>query len=68
MLCERENVTATSVEICEGIVEKQPSTPTLRNEATWQTTSARMDLLPARPAIDCDWIVPSVCMMTFGKR
>lgn len=62
-LCERRRVTATSAEICEATGEEQSFTITLSDESTWQAALARMESLPARPAIDCERIVPRVCMM-----
>lgn len=63
MLCERESVIATSAKIHKGTVGEQPSTPTLRDETTWQAAAARMKLLPARPAVDCERIVLDVCIV-----
>ncbi|BBN08011.1 hypothetical protein Mp_4g08060 [Marchantia polymorpha subsp. ruderalis] len=62
-LCECGSVSATSAEIREGTVEEQLSTPTLRDEKSWQAAAAKMELLPARPAIDRKSIVLGVCMM-----
>ncbi|BBN20559.1 hypothetical protein Mp_Vg00640 [Marchantia polymorpha subsp. ruderalis] len=61
--CERGRVIATSAEIREDTIEAPSSTSTLFKETTWQVAAARMESLPARPAIDRERIVPSVCMM-----
>ncbi|OAE22174.1 hypothetical protein AXG93_3271s1170 [Marchantia polymorpha subsp. ruderalis] len=65
-LCERGNVTITSAEIGEAIVEELSSTTTLSDESTWQAAAARMEFLPARPAIDRERVVPGVCMVDTG--
>ncbi|PTQ33208.1 hypothetical protein MARPO_0091s0058, partial [Marchantia polymorpha] len=61
--CERGRVAATSAEIREDTIEDPSSTSTLFEETTWQAVAARMESLPARPAIDCESIVPGVCMV-----
>ncbi|OAE32852.1 hypothetical protein AXG93_1409s1190 [Marchantia polymorpha subsp. ruderalis] len=61
--CESGRVTATSVEICENTVEETSSTSTLIEETSWQAVAARMESLPAQPAIDRERIVPGVCMI-----
>ncbi|OAE24933.1 hypothetical protein AXG93_2036s1000 [Marchantia polymorpha subsp. ruderalis] len=63
MLCERGSVTITSAEKREDPVGKQLSTPTLKDEKTWQAAAAKMELLPARPAINRERIVSDVCMV-----
>ncbi|BBN08355.1 hypothetical protein Mp_4g10890 [Marchantia polymorpha subsp. ruderalis] len=62
-LCERGSITATSAEIGETIGEELSSTTSSSDESTWQAAAARMESLPARPAIDRESIVPGVCMM-----
>ncbi|OAE18132.1 hypothetical protein AXG93_4101s1190 [Marchantia polymorpha subsp. ruderalis] len=62
-LCERERVIATSAKIRKDTAVKQPSTPTLKDETTWLTAAAKMELLLARPAIDRERIVPVVCLV-----
>ncbi|BBN08889.1 hypothetical protein Mp_4g15290 [Marchantia polymorpha subsp. ruderalis] len=47
--CECGSVNATSAEIGKAI--------------TWQAAAARMEFLPARPAIDREGILPGVCMV-----
>ncbi|BBN19630.1 hypothetical protein Mp_8g12240 [Marchantia polymorpha subsp. ruderalis] len=61
--CERGRVAATSAEIRVDTVEDPSSTSTLFEETTWQAAAARMESLPARPAIDRESIVPGVCMV-----
>ncbi|BBN08850.1 hypothetical protein Mp_4g14970 [Marchantia polymorpha subsp. ruderalis] len=61
--CERGRVIAMSAEIREDTVEGPSSTSTLFEETTWQAAAARMESLPARPAIHRESIVPSVCMV-----
>ncbi|PTQ47194.1 hypothetical protein MARPO_0008s0049 [Marchantia polymorpha] len=61
--CEHGRVAATSAEIREDTVEDPSSTSTLFEETTWQAAAARMESLPARPAIDRESIVPGVCMV-----
>ncbi|BBN20292.1 hypothetical protein Mp_8g17980 [Marchantia polymorpha subsp. ruderalis] len=61
--CEHGRVAATSAEIREDTVEDPSSTSTLFEEMTWQAAEARMESLPARPAIDRESIVPGVCMV-----
>ncbi|PTQ34011.1 hypothetical protein MARPO_0084s0073, partial [Marchantia polymorpha] len=61
--CERARVATTSAEISEDTVEDPSSTSTLFKETTWQAAAARMESLPARPAIDRESIVPGVCMV-----
>ncbi|PTQ43569.1 hypothetical protein MARPO_0024s0079, partial [Marchantia polymorpha] len=62
-LCERGSITATSAEIGETIGEKLSSTTPLSDESTWQAAAARMESLPARPAIDRERVVLGVCMV-----
>ncbi|PTQ28729.1 hypothetical protein MARPO_0156s0026, partial [Marchantia polymorpha] len=63
MLCERGSITATSTEIGETIGEELSSTTPSSDESTWQAAAARMESLPARPAIDRERVVPGVCMV-----
>ncbi len=70
-LCERGNVVATSVEVCEGVnvgqlvagdvVVEQPVVSGV--DSPWQAAAAKMDALPARPAIDREKLTPGVCML-----
>jgi hypothetical protein len=70
-LCERGNVVATSVEVCEGVdvgqlvagdvVVEQPVVSGV--DSPWQVAAAKMDALPVRPAIDHERLTPSVCML-----
>jgi hypothetical protein len=70
-LCERGSVVATSAEVCEGVdvgqfvvgdvVVEQPVVSGV--DSPWQATTAKMDALPARPAIDRERLTPSVCML-----
>jgi hypothetical protein len=70
-LCERGSVVATSVEVCEGVdvgqlvvgdvVVEQPVV--LGVDSPWQAAAAKMDALPARPAIDRERLTPGVCML-----
>ncbi|PTQ27347.1 hypothetical protein MARPO_0204s0011, partial [Marchantia polymorpha] len=62
-LCERGSITATSAEIGETIGEELSSTTSSSDESTWQAAAARMESLPARPAIDRERVVPGVCMV-----
>ncbi|OAE34633.1 hypothetical protein AXG93_3267s1000 [Marchantia polymorpha subsp. ruderalis] len=62
-LCERGSITATSAEIGETIGEELSSTTPSSDESTWQAAAARMESLPARPAIDRERVVPGVCMV-----
>ncbi|PTQ31359.1 hypothetical protein MARPO_0112s0017 [Marchantia polymorpha] len=62
-LCERGSITATSAEIGETIGEELSSTTPSSDESTWQAAAARMEFLPARPAIDRERVVPGVCMV-----
>ncbi|BBN19983.1 hypothetical protein Mp_8g15430 [Marchantia polymorpha subsp. ruderalis] len=61
--CEHGRVAATSAEIREDTVEDPSSMSALFEETTWQAAAARMESLPARPAIDRESIVPGVCMV-----
>jgi hypothetical protein len=69
-LCERGNVTTTSAEVCEG-VDVQPMVGNVameqpvisRVDSPWQTMAAKMDALPARPAIDRERLTLGVCML-----
>jgi hypothetical protein len=70
-LCERGSVVATSVEVCEGVdvgqlvvgdvVVEQPVVSGV--DSPWQAAAAKVDALPARPAIDCERLTPGVCML-----
>ena len=64
-LCDRGSVTATSAEVCEGVAVEQPLVVDVAGSAnaTWQAAAARMDALPARPAIDRERLTPGVCML-----
>ncbi|BBN08134.1 hypothetical protein Mp_4g09160 [Marchantia polymorpha subsp. ruderalis] len=62
-LCERGSINATSAEIGETIGEELSSTTPSSDESTWQAAAARMESLPARPAIDRERVVPGVCMV-----
>ncbi|BBN17747.1 hypothetical protein Mp_7g16710 [Marchantia polymorpha subsp. ruderalis] len=67
--CEHGRVAATSAEIREDTVEDPSSTSTLFEETTWQAAAARMESLPARPAIDRESIVPGVYEnQTYDRR
>ncbi|BBM98434.1 hypothetical protein Mp_1g13510 [Marchantia polymorpha subsp. ruderalis] len=61
--CERGRIAATSAKIREDTIEDPSSMSTLFEETTWQAATARMESLPARPAIDRKNIVPGVCMV-----
>ncbi len=70
-LCERGNVVATSAEVCEGVdvgqlvvgdgVVEQPVVSGV--DSPWQAVAAKMDALPARPAINRERLTPGVCML-----
>jgi len=70
-LCERGSVVATSAEVCEGVdvgqlvvgdvVVEQPVVSGV--DSPWQVTTAKMDALLARPAIDRERLTPGVCML-----
>jgi len=70
-LCERGSVVATSAEVCEGVdvgqlvvgdvVVEQPVVSGV--DSPWQMTAAKMDALPARPAIGRERFTPGVCML-----
>ncbi|CAM6073504.1 unnamed protein product [Sphagnum tenellum] len=73
-LCERGSVVATSVEVCEGVdvgqlvmgdvVVEQPVVSGV--DSLWQAVAAKMDALPARPAIDRERLTLGVCMLDIG--
>jgi hypothetical protein len=70
-LCERGSVVATSAKVCEGVdvgqlvvgdvVVEQPVVSGV--DSPWQAAAAKMDALPARPAIDRERLTPGVCML-----
>jgi len=70
-LCEYGGVVATSAEVCEGVdvgqlvakdvVVEHPVVSGV--DSPWQATTAKMDALPARPAIDRGRLTPRVCML-----
>jgi hypothetical protein len=70
-LCEHGSVVATSAKVCEGVdvgqlvvgdvVVEQPVVSGV--DSPWQATTAKMDVLPARPAIDHERLTPGVCML-----
>jgi hypothetical protein len=70
-LCERGNVFATSVEVCEGVDVGQPMAGDVDVEqpviscvdSPWQAVVAKMDALPTRPTIDRERLTPGVCML-----
>jgi hypothetical protein len=70
-LCECGSVIATSAEVCEGLAVGQPMVGDVVVEQfvisgvdnPWQATTAKMDALPIRPAIDCERLTPGVCML-----
>jgi hypothetical protein len=70
-LCERGNVVATSVEVCEGVDVWQHVVGDVAMEqpvisgvdSPWQAGVAKMDALPTRPAIDRERLTPGVCML-----
>jgi hypothetical protein len=69
-LCERGNVAAMSVEMCEGVHVGQPMArdviveqPMISSvDSPWQVAT-KMDALPARPTIDRERLTPSACML-----
>jgi len=70
-LCERGNVVVTSAEVRESVdvgqlvardvVVEQPMVSGV--DSPWQAATAKMDALPTRPAINCERLTPSVCML-----
>lgn len=70
-LCERRSVVAMNVEVCEGVAVGQPMVRDvvveqpmiLGVDSPWQVVAAKMDTLPAWPAIDRDMLTPGVCML-----
>ncbi|CAK9271192.1 unnamed protein product [Sphagnum jensenii] len=70
-LCERGSVVATSAEVCEGVDVGQlvvgdvvvEQTVVSGVDSPWQAAAAKMDALPARPAIDRERLTPGVCML-----
>jgi hypothetical protein len=70
-LCECGSVVATSVEVCEGVDVGQPvagdvvmEQPMISSvDSPWQAATAKMDALPAQPAIDRERLTPGVCML-----
>ncbi len=70
-LCGHGSGVATSAEVCEGVdvgqlvagdvVVEQPVVSGVDNP--WQVVAAKMDALPARPAIDRERLTPGVCML-----
>jgi hypothetical protein len=70
-LCEHGSVTATSFEVCEGVDVGQPvagdvavEQPVISSvDNPWQAATAKMDTLPARPAINRERLTPGVCML-----
>jgi hypothetical protein len=70
-LCERGSVAGTNVEVCEGVDVGQlvardvtmEQAVILGVDSPWQATAAKMDTLPARPAIDHERLTPGVCML-----
>jgi hypothetical protein len=69
-LCERGNVAATNAKVREGVDEGQPVAGDVFKQlvisgvdSPWQAAVAKMDTLPARPAIDREKLTPSVCML-----
>jgi hypothetical protein len=70
-LCERGSVVTTSAEVCEGVdvgqlvvgdvVVEQLVVSGVDNP--WQAATAKMDALPAQPAIDRERLTPNVCML-----
>jgi len=70
-LCECGSVVATSAEVCEGVdvgqlvvgdvVVEQPVVSGV--DSPWQAAAAKMDALPARPAIDRERLTPGICML-----
>jgi hypothetical protein len=70
-LCERGNVVTTSAKVCEGVDVRQPVVEDVAMEqlvisgvdSPWQAMVAKMDTLPARPAIDRERFTPVICML-----
>jgi hypothetical protein len=71
MLCEHENVVATSVEVCKGVDVGQlvagdvamEQLVILGVDSPWQVVAPKMDALLVRPAIDHERLTPGVCML-----
>ncbi len=65
------SVAATSAEVCEGVDVGQRMAGDVIVEqlvissadSPWQAMATKMDTLPARPAIDCERLTHSVCML-----
>jgi hypothetical protein len=70
-LCERGNVAAKSVKVCEGVDVGQPvvrdvivEQPLISGvDSPWQAAMAKMDALPTRLAIDRERLTLGVCML-----
>jgi hypothetical protein len=70
-LCERGNVAATSVEVCEGVDVGQLVAGDVVVEQLvissvdilWQVAATKMDALLAQPTIDHERLTPGVCML-----
>jgi hypothetical protein len=70
-LCERGSVVATSVKVCEGVDVGQlvagdvaVEQPVISGvDSPWQAVTAKMDTLPAWPAIDCERLTLGVYML-----
>ena len=64
-LCERGSVIASSAEVHEGVAVERPLVEdvALSSGTTWHAAAARMDALPARPAIERASVTPGVCMV-----
>ena len=64
-LCERGPVSAKSAEVCEDVAVEPSSEPKVvsSTDNTWHAAAARMDALPARPAIEREKLKPGVCML-----
>ncbi len=70
-LCERGSVVTTNAEVCEGVdvgqlvagdvVVEQPVVSGV--DSPWQVATAKMDALPARPAINHERLTHGVCML-----
>jgi hypothetical protein len=70
-LCECGSVVVTSAKVCVGVdvgqlvagdvVVEQPVISGV--DSPWQVVTAKMDALPARPAIDRERLTPGVCML-----
>jgi hypothetical protein len=70
-LCEHGSVVSTSAEVCEGVDVGQLVAGDVIVEqlvvsgvdSPWQAAAAKMDALPAQPAIDHERLTPGVCML-----